>query len=73
MIEQIKSCNDQLANKLASIEQNIFGTCWPPEVLKEKINNGEFLYWIFNKNNNIYRLILFIIFSIYKLCPCIQA
>ena len=53
MIEQIKSCNDQLANKLASIEQNIFGTCWPSEVLKEKINKGEFLYWIFNKNNNI--------------------
>ena len=53
MIEQIKSCNDELANKLASIEQNIFGTCWPPEVLKEKINKGEFLYWIFNKNNNI--------------------
>ena len=53
MIEQIKSCNDQLAIKLASIEQNIFGTCWPPEVLKEKINKGEFLYWIFNKNNNI--------------------
>ena len=53
MIEQIKSCNDQLANKLASIEQNIFGACWPPEVLKEKINKGEFLYWIFNKNNNI--------------------
>lgn len=53
MIEQIKSCNDQLANKLASIEQNIFGTCWHPEVLKEKINKGEFLYWIFNKNNNI--------------------
>ena len=52
MIEQIKSCNDQLANKLASIEQNIFGTCWSPEILKEKINKGEFLYWIFNKNNN---------------------
>jgi len=53
MIEQIKSCNDELANKLASIEQNIFGTCWSPEILKEKINKGEFLYWIFNINNNI--------------------
>ena len=53
MIEKIEHSNIDLANKLAAIEFEIFDTCWHPEIIQEKINNKEFIYWIYKSNVEI--------------------
>ena len=37
----------------SAIEFEIFDTCWHPEIIQEKINNKEFIYWIYKSNVEI--------------------
>lgn len=53
MIEMISTCDESLAKKLEEIENAIFATAWPSETIKYKINNREFKYWIYKKNDEL--------------------
>jgi hypothetical protein len=43
MIKKISYCNTDMAQQLADLEKEIFGTAWNNELIKQKINNDEFL------------------------------
>lgn len=53
MIEMISTCDESLAKKLEEIENAIFATAWPSETIKYKINNREFKYWTYKKNDEL--------------------
>jgi len=42
-----------MAQQLADLEKEIFGTAWNKELIKQKINNDEFLYWVYEINSEI--------------------
>ena len=42
-----------MAQQLADLEKEIFGTAWNNELIKQKINNDEFLYWVYEINSEI--------------------
>ena len=53
MISEIIDCDRKTAENLAEIEKSIFGTAWGSEVIKEKIDNRKFKYWIYEVENSI--------------------
>ena len=53
MISEIIDCDKKTAENLATIEKSIFGTAWDSEVIKEKIDNRKFKYWIYEVENSI--------------------
>ena len=53
MIEKIEYSSFELANQLSQLEFEVFNTCWQPEVIQEKVNNKEFIYWIYKSNVEI--------------------
>ena len=40
MIKKISYCNTDMAQQLASLEKEIFGTAWNNELIKQKINKS---------------------------------
>jgi len=53
MIEKIEYLNIDLANQLSKLEFEVFNTFWQPEIIQEKVNNKEFIYWIYKSNVEI--------------------
>ena len=53
MIKKISYCNTDMSQQLADLEKEIFGTAWNNELIKQKINNDEFLYWVYEINSEI--------------------
>ena len=53
MIKKIERSTIELADKLAKLEESLFGTAWDSFVIHKKINNGEFVYWVFEQDNQI--------------------
>ena len=53
MIKKIERSTIELADKLAKLEESLFGTAWDSFVINNKINNGEFVYWVFEQDNQI--------------------
>ena len=53
MIKKITSCDLLLSVELSVLEAKIFGTTWHPNTIKEKINSGEVLYWVYEIDNEI--------------------
>ena len=53
MISEILECDKETAKSLAEIEKLIFGTAWDSEVIKEKIQNKKFKYWIYKVDKSI--------------------
>ena len=53
MIKIIEKSTIELADKLAKLEKSLFETAWDSVLINNKINNGEFVYWIFEQDNQI--------------------
>jgi len=53
MIKIIEKSTIELAEKLAKLEKNLFESAWDCVVINNKINNGEFVYWVFEQDNQI--------------------
>ena len=53
MIKKIEKSTTELADKLAKLEKSLFETAWDSDVINTKINNGEFVYWVFEHDYQI--------------------
>ena len=53
MIKKIERSTIELADKLSILEKSLFDTAWDSDVINNKINNGEFVYWVFEQDNQI--------------------
>ena len=53
MIENVSVCDLKMSKDLEEIENEIFTTAWPSETIKQKINNKEFKYWVYKKNDKL--------------------
>ena len=53
MIENVSFCDLKMSKELEEIENEIFTTAWPSETIKQKINNKEFQYWVYKKNDKL--------------------
>tara|TARA_Y100000389_G_scaffold131879_1_gene129255 strand:- start:994 stop:1437 length:444 start_codon:yes stop_codon:yes gene_type:complete len=53
MIEMISICDEKIAKQLEEIENTIFSTSWPSETIRYKINNRDFKYWTYKKNEEM--------------------
>ena len=53
MIKKIEKSTIELADKLAKLEKSLFETAWDSDVINTKINNGEFVYWVFEHDYQI--------------------
>lgn len=53
MIENVSLCDLKMSKELEGIENEIFTTAWPNETIKQKINNKEFQYWVYKKNDKL--------------------
>ena len=53
MIENVSLCDLKMSKELEEIENEIFTTAWPSETIKQKINNKEFKYWVYKKNDKL--------------------
>ena len=53
MIKKIEISTIELADELAKLEKSLFKTAWDSAVINNKINNGEFVYWVFEQDNQI--------------------
>ena len=53
MIKMIEKSTVELSDKLAKLEKSLFETAWDSALINSKINNGEFVYWIFEQDNQI--------------------
>ncbi len=53
MIETISICDEKIAKQLEEIENTIFSTSWPSETIMYKINNRDFKYWTYKKNEEM--------------------
>ena len=53
MIKKIEKSTIELADKLAKLEESLFETAWDSDVINTKINNGEFVYWVFEHDYQI--------------------
>ena len=53
MIKKIEKSTNELADNLAKLEKRLFGTAWDSVVINNKINNGEFVYWVFEQDDQI--------------------
>ncbi len=60
MIKMIKKSTPEFAENLAKLEETLFTTAWDRETINDKINRGEFLYWVYEQMINCW------IFSIFK-------
>jgi len=53
MIKKVERSTIELADKLAKLEKSLFETAWDSVLINNKINNGEFVYWVFEQDNQI--------------------
>ena len=53
MIKIIEKSTIDLADKLAKLEKSLFEAAWDSVVINNKINNGEFVYWVFEQDKQI--------------------
>ena len=53
MIKRIERSTIELADELAKLEKRLFETAWDSVVINNKINNGEFVYWVFEHDHQI--------------------
>ena len=53
MIKKIERSTIELADKLTKLEKSLFGTAWDSVLINNKVNNGEFVYWVFEQGNQI--------------------
>jgi len=53
MIENVSLCDLKMSKELEEIENEIFTTAWPSETIMQKINNKEFQYWVYKKNDKL--------------------
>ncbi len=53
MIEMISICDEKIAKQLEEIENTYFSTSWPSETIRYKINNRDFKYWTYKKNEEM--------------------
>ena len=53
MIKKIEKSTIELADKLAKLEKSLFETAWDSDVINTKINNGEFVYWVFEHDHQL--------------------
>ena len=53
MIKMIENSTPEFAENLAKLEKTVFTSAWDSDTIKNKINIGEFLYWIYEQDNEI--------------------
>ena len=53
MIKMIENSTPEFAENLAKLEKTVFTSAWDGDTINNKINIGEFLYWIYEQDNEI--------------------
>ena len=53
MIKMIENSTPEFAENLAKLEKTVFTSAWDSDTINNKINIGEFLYWIYEQGNEI--------------------
>ena len=53
MIKMIEKSTLEYAENLAKLEETLFTTSWDRVTINEKINRGEFLYWVYEQDDQI--------------------
>ena len=53
MIKMIEYSTPEFAENLAKLEKTVFTSAWDIDTINNKINIGEFLYWIYEQDNEI--------------------
>ena len=53
MIKMIENSTPEFAENLAKLEKIVFTSAWDSDTINNKINIGEFLYWIYEQGNEI--------------------
>ena len=53
MIKMIENSTPEFAENLAKLEKTVFTSAWDIDTINNKINIGEFLYWIYEQDNKI--------------------
>jgi len=53
MIKVVQKSTLELAGTLAELEKTLFTTSWDREIINNKINKGEFIYWVYEQDKKI--------------------
>ena len=53
MIKVVQKSTLELAGILAELEKKLFTTSWDREIINNKINKGEFIYWVYEQDEEI--------------------
>ena len=53
MIKMIENSTPEFAENLAKLEKTVFTSAWDSDTINNKINIGEFIYWIYEQDNEI--------------------
>jgi ribosomal-protein-alanine N-acetyltransferase len=53
MIRIIENSTLEFAENLAKLEKTLFSTTWDGDTINDKINRGEFLYWVYEQDDKI--------------------
>ena len=53
MIKMIEKSTLEYAENLAKLEETLFSTAWDRVTINDKINRGEFLYWVYEQDHQI--------------------
>ena len=53
MIRIIEKSTLEFAENLAKLEKTLFSTAWDRDTINDKINRGEFLYWVYEQDDKI--------------------
>ena len=53
MIKMIENSTPEFAENLAKLEKTVFTSAWDIDTINNKINIGEFIYWIYEQDNEI--------------------
>ncbi len=53
MIKVVQKSTLELAGTLAELEKALFTTSWDREIINNKINKGEFIYWVYEQDEEI--------------------
>ena len=53
MIRIIEKSTLEFAENLAKLETTLFSTAWDRDTINDKINRGEFLYWVYEQDDKI--------------------
>ena len=53
MIKMIEKSTLEYAENLAKLEETLFTISWDRVTINEKINRGEFLYWVYEQDDQI--------------------